>query len=213
MTDKAVLLAVFAFKPGSTLHSYLKKKKPHEGWSAFTLGALLDTIYSLIYAERRFDFRNNSLIICGHHLTNALNTPMLHKKQLKSYVLPHIYYVAPPQHLPFFKFKNTCSVSEPMNDLSQRMPMYCTLSPGLKRIFSSLATFPKHQSIFSYNTIYDTMTNYLSTHQQQLIDDRNRFIYNLKHDSLLRKVFKVKGFHRCQLPKLLKPHVFRINKL
>jgi hypothetical protein len=207
MSNKDDLQAVFRFKKNSTLHDYLKIKKPYEGWIAFTLWSLLDAIFSIVYKEKRFDPSNRKIIICGHQLTHALNTPVFHKKQLKEYVLKQIQYLAPPQHLPFYNYKTQVPMYPlTLNNETHLLPIHCTLSKPLKKVFSTLPNFPKQQSTLSYNQICNLMSTYILTNHHRIIDKRNKYICLIKNDPL-HKVFNVKAFHQCQITKLLKKHI------
>jgi hypothetical protein len=207
MSNKDDLQAVFKFKKNTPLHEYLKIKKPYVGWIAFTLCSLLNTILSICNKEKRYDPNNKKIVICGHQLTHALNTPAFHTKQLKAYVVKQIQYLAPPQHLPLFKYNTKLIVSPKVPSLPPNLlPIHCTLSKALKKVLSTLPNYPHQQSTLPYHQICNLMSHYILTHQHRIIDQRNIYICLVKKDPL-GKILNVKAFHRSQLTHLMKKHI------
>ena len=214
------------FVNNSNLHTYLALKVPH----IVSLAERMITMYDLFYAlfmvitnEYLFDHNNPTIIICDRDMEMVFGVHAMHMDQMKDYTMKHVdffglvsctlYSHSQPEiisRLPLWAkgVKGTM----PFNDIYQGCKpsrnAYCILKPAFIDFLQSVIDINK--TIWSYNEVCNTLTQYIMNNIDMIVDDRNMEICSIE-GTLLERAFNVRKFSKSQFVKLCHDQIITTN--
>ena len=197
--NRNLLNSSFRFKDGAPLKRFIQQATSSTEES-FTLREILNTLKDVIKTEKLYDETNPSIIICSDELEAVLDRKALHVNQIRELIMDQLTPDNRPPHEP--------NGSEPIT--SPRYEPHYMLKPALRRVFESMETFNREQTVFRYGEITALLSTYILNNRHLLLDIRNVFVLKIQDDPL-GEAFRVNTFHRSQTHALLKTAIIPVH--
>ena len=197
--NRNLLNSSFRFKDGAPLKRFIQQATSSTEES-FTLREILNTLKDVIKTEKLYDETNPSIIICSDELEAVLDRKALHVNQIRELIMDQLTPDNRPPHEP--------NGAEPIT--SPRYEPHYMLKPALRRVFESMETFNREQTVFRYGEITALLSTYILNNRHLLLDIRNVFVLKIQDDPL-GEAFRVNTFHRSQTHALLKTAIIPVH--
>ena len=197
--NQNLLNTSFTFKDGAPLKRFIQQATSSTEES-FTLREILNTLKEVITTQKLYDETNPSIIICSEELEAVLDRKALHVNQIRELIRAQLIPDNRPPHEP--------NGSEPIT--SPRYEPHYMLKPALRRVFESMETFNREQTVFRYGEITALLSTYILNNRHLLLDIRNVFVLKIQDDPL-GEALRVNTFHRSQTHALLKTAIIPVH--
>ena len=200
--SKMLFDTIVSFKPNSELKKYIQHKTKISK-TFFTLGEITTILRIIIGQEKQYEERNPAVIICSEELKLALNCDALHVSELKDKIISHLAFASeylrdaksPSSYFPTGKCIAT-SIWTPKKAQFKLKTPFCELIQKVKKV-------NKNRTIFTYEEICSSLSNYINDRRIQFFHGKNRKIAWV-HDDPLGICFNVSSFHVIQVKMLLR---------
>ena len=197
--NQNLLNTSFTFKDGAPLKRFIQQATSSTEES-FTLREILNTLKEVITTQKLYDETNPSIIICSEELEAVLDRKALHVNQIRELIMAQLTPDNRPPHEP--------NGSEPIT--SPRYEPHYVLKPALRRVFESMETFNREQTVFRYGEITALLSTYILNNRHLLIDIRNISVLMIQDDPL-GEALRVNTLHRSQINALLKTAIIPVH--
>lgn len=223
--NRNLLNTMFEFKKGAQLKHFIIEKT-HQEKRYYSLAEVLTVLKDVISAEKMFDERNPSVIICSKSLEQALNQKALHVTEVRDLVLGQLERLAdqslrdrgvarpgpapplpgPPQTAAP-RVIRTASVA---TNVQTNKDAKFRLKPLFLKVAQMVEGVTKTKTIFTYEEVTLILSKYILSKKETLFDQRNIKLAIVKGDPL-GEAFGVDAFHRCQVNALLRTQLLPVH--
>ena len=204
-----LLHTMFEFKPASKLNNFLISKTGVNK-SYYSLIDILLILRDVIKRESLFDPGNVSVIFCSGELEDTLNVRAFHLSQLRALILAHVTKLQSvtldddPTPTRIIRHASLSMCSRTNKDAR------FTLKPAFLKVIQSVQGTNLGKTVFTYSEIRTLLSMYIVSRKDQLFDQRNIELALVDKD-LLGEAFKLAGFHKSQLPKLIQGQLIPVD--